>query len=163
MTYTKRNNLPKVEDYVVGQKYTFNINPIKQYKINRLANQVRDLKGFLEGNKNYSNIFDITVWPEFSPTGRLHFHGHVRIENIFAWAKDIVPGIIARYAVEVDTIESEEIWFKYCTKQTRLWGDYYPSSEYSFPLRFGAGAKSKLKGNILKELKITKVLHKRKP
>jgi CDP-glycerol glycerophosphotransferase (TagB/SpsB family) len=86
---------------------------------------------------NYDPLFYYQMYPELSRTGRLHFHGFIKVNDILNFYLKVVHGKLnakfggkPQYIFEIDTIGNgidenspAELlkWYKYCTKQQPLW------------------------------------------
>lgn len=116
----------KMEDCVPNQAYTFTISPNDDYqyfdKEDRLHKFISYWRRYF-CTKMYSNIA-VLLHIELSPAGRLHAHGRISFNNmrtITLFYLNNINMLLDRAQVEIDTIEDEEKWDNYCTKQA----DYF--------------------------------------
>ncbi len=110
----------KMESVKTHHRYAFNFNPIKQYsknRFNRMINHLKD-KVFKEGD---SDIYYVLIYPEYSPTGRLHFHGYILIKDVFRFYSSVLPNLDDCGTYVIKEIEDEVLWHKYVTKQIDIW------------------------------------------
>lgn len=70
---------------------------------------------------NALTYFKVTMYPETSPVGRIHYHGTIEISNIAMFMLKDMPELQALGTYEIDTISGIVEWTKYCTKQMHIW------------------------------------------
>ncbi len=108
--------LIKPEKITTGKIYTFNVN----YRNPLGSMSWRDLIILYKilFKKIQEHCF-ITMYPEFSPLMKLHYHGTIQFKHY----NDIIPAYMileeADAGIEIDTIEDYN-WYVYCNKQRYL-------------------------------------------
>lgn len=68
-----------------------------------------------------------SIFPEISPKGKLHFHGIVRITDMYKWFRTVVPlinDIGFNRVTKLDTPKEMITWSLYCRK------DWHKNKEY---------------------------------
>lgn len=111
-----RNCNLKMEDIKEGIEYSLSLNPSEQHfkqSLNRTINVIADLLKLFRPDKSCGGH----VYLECSPHGRLHFHGHIYILNIYEFYTYMIPKIEDKYTMEIDTIKDEKVWDDYIMKQ----------------------------------------------
>jgi len=118
----QKSQLLKLEDIIPQEAYAFTINPESQYfdknersTNSRMAMVTSRIKSILR-----SPNFQYKLYMEYSPTGRIHGHGWIWIFNPMAFLDEDIHGINEKAHIEIDTINNEDIWFEYCTKQCHI-------------------------------------------
>lgn len=111
---------PEPEYIKEGQDYSFTMNPLIQY----FDDPIRRLKVFIETKKFLSKFTCIqgVLYNEVSRNGRLHFHGTINIKSSYEFFVYCVPQLQAYCTYEIDELNHPEIWYKYCIKQSCIWG-----------------------------------------
>ena len=67
---------------------------------------------------------------ESSSTGRMHFHGIIKIRDIGRFLMTDLRSIGAAGTYEIDTLnDTPEIWYEYCLKQYHIWNDIISITE----------------------------------
>ena len=61
-------------------------------------------------------IGEVSLYPEISKTGRLHYHGTIKLVDSFEFYIHIIPLIKEVANMDIDTIADPEIWEQYYTK-----------------------------------------------
>lgn len=113
--------------------YTFTVSPREQYThskdltLEKHLKQILTIINKLGTNKDYY----FQLYPELSSTGRLHYHGTIKISNPFNFYLN-VQKVIDDCTMEIDTIEDPDIWKQYQLKQQHLWKDI----KYPYPLKW---------------------------
>lgn len=113
-----KNNV-SLEKAQVGEMYSFTVNPPddekavgKSYVLNdhtRMIALVQKLR--------YSYV---ELYPELSPTGRLHYHGYLMMEDIFGFYSHDIK-IISKWGnFKLDTIGNLQDWINYVQKQMSI-------------------------------------------
>lgn len=135
-TFRKKHDAMKIEDIETGQLYAFTLNPNDSIGKNELLTAY-----CTKHQKALRDILDevrLSIYPEISPTGRVHFHGTIQINNLYSWARS-VGGLLHLYTFCMKPISDDESvkekgayksWFEYCIKQQSFIkkhaGQYYP-------------------------------------
>lgn len=116
----------KYEDCKNDTVYTITLNPKNEYQY--FTNEDRK-QAFFRYHKNYiqkltfltkpimTNIFTTELYMEISPTGRLHFHGTIKILNKHMFYIHVLYKLQDMYSYEIDHLTDPVIWTKYCLKQ----------------------------------------------
>lgn len=113
----KHNSLPM--ETVKLSNYSLSINPAQAS-----GDIHRDYKACKKILKCFSHItsINITMFPEYSPTGRLHMHGVVifrSFEGVFQFY-EVLHQIKESCTYEFDTIEDVTKWRDYTLKQQHI-------------------------------------------
>lgn len=69
--------------------------------------------------KKYNGLMDYFLFPEFSKTGRFHFHGCIRIkhDSLVHFFFKFMPALIKLGAISIEHINDMAGWITYCKKQ----------------------------------------------
>lgn len=60
---------------------------------------------------------DYKMFPEFSDSGHLHWHGYVLVHDTVKWFMQVIPTIVKRIGfIKVKPVKSLQAWLEYCTK-----------------------------------------------
>lgn len=146
---------PKVETLETGVPYAISINPADEWKAGQLPiSWINRQYGVL---REMTRGLKLILYPESSPTGRLHFHGTIEVYDVFNYLmflkglalygtyciKGIVPDkpdATTTGALLEEGTETEEVattshkWLEYCTKQSYLFIPLFDSSVLAYPL-----------------------------
>lgn len=152
--YNKKlpHSAPKVEDLVLGELYAISLNPIEEWKAGQLPiawvkKQYTLLKELVRG-------CELQLYPESSPTGRLHFHGYILIKDTLEYLmtlkglscygtyciKPITDGGLVQGGdteashLGVDEGDVPQTWQQYCTKQAFIFEPLFKNSIMSYPM-----------------------------
>lgn len=124
----------KFEDMKIGVKYAFTFNP--EYQPQDL-NEVKKWYRFMyDSFVMFKNGVEVTLWPESSPTGRMHFHGILKVIDFYEYF-NFVKYFVLRGHYDLDTIEEEkgkQSWQDYCSKQESIWKKYFEDTSVGYPL-----------------------------
>lgn len=103
------------EHLKVNEKYAFSLN--QSYDPEDLKTSIDHLYKMLNC---CDSIAELVLYPEYSPIGRLHYHGYITIMDKYGfYSKDI--HMIKKYgSFELDTIEHPNKWIKYCEKNNDM-------------------------------------------
>lgn len=109
---------PKMEDCPINKDLSITINSAEAfpYLQSWLNHYMYMLKAYVSP---YIDIVDL--YPELSPSGRLHYHGRVRFNNyeqVVSWY--FTHHKINGLNISLDTISDSKIWTKYILKQKKL-------------------------------------------
>lgn len=113
-------HIPKPENMLPNVGYAFTVSPSNTFQYfsereNRIGKCVR-----IAYNKLNHSCIQYKLYIEVSRTGRIHYHGYIWIKDIREFFIDVVP-ILKDYAqIEIDTIEDDEVWEHYITKQCAI-------------------------------------------
>ena len=120
---TKRNLNIKYEDMKNDHTYSITLNPENAYQFWDLPDRIETFKKHHINNlkksslKDRINIFVLDIRLEFSPAGRLHFHGYIKILNKLKFYEYTLNKLTEQYQYEIDTIADHEVWETYINKQ----------------------------------------------
>lgn len=142
-----KNQIPDMEVINKDEWYAITLNPSQQYECRRLNQQHRRLN---KHYKNHAKIYSLRLYPELSSTGRLHFHGYIRISKVFLFYYKVVPTLISNYTIVIKEVTSED-WDTYCKKQNKLWTTEL-GYEYTFPLVYNHVPTDRIKTSFKKLL-----------
>lgn len=124
----------KAEEYIeLGGRYAITINPedtrdTEKDTIKDYANLREHLNEVCDEHKR--NIFgrlkfcELEIYPEISPTGRLHHHAILTVIDTVGFLWHDVQVIRENAQCEIDTIKEMQVWLDYCTKQTHIMKPY---------------------------------------
>lgn len=145
MTQTLKNNWIPPENITQGKLYTFTFNPIIQPKGGGFRKWYRDQYVFFNKFKEYVLLI---LHVEASPSGRLHFHGFIRIYDIPNFILFMVPAINEFGSSEMDTCNDIITWTTYVNKQSEIWSNYINNSSnlIPYPVRIGSAECNLLAG-----------------
>lgn len=152
----RKNDWLKFEHLKIGHTYAFNFNP--DYQPETLAKTVsmkfasfdRDILDFCRRTyelfSHYTQICNVTLWLETSPSARFHFHGLLTIVDlrrfpIFIQMIEKMGASRMREQMDVlsdtllyDDIGKYESWYAYCTKQKHIWEGIFKNSTLKYPM-----------------------------
>lgn len=115
--YNKSPN-PKLELMTISTEYGITINSRETQPI--LKNWEMQYCQLIEDNI-IPYINKLILYPELSPSGRLHYHGTVTFktyDQILTW---YLKGKNPEINIMITTIREKEVWTKYITKQQLFW------------------------------------------
>lgn len=148
---------PQSRIYLKGVKYTINVSP------NDMVQGTDDLLGDDTPNTRLNRVYEMVskdiispaclyaqmaLYPEFSVPevyynqpgknggkkySRIHFHGWIKFTQPLAWLENC-SHLFHNYRIEIDTIEDEDYWIKYYTKDKYCMADYCRNRQLSYPL-----------------------------
>lgn len=122
MSYQKFKFL-KYECVTNNDTYTISLNPEDSYQFwnsdDRMEVFTLHHAAYLKKLTlvNRTNVFTTDIYLEISPTGRLHYHGTIKILNKKLFYLHTLHKLQSYYVYEIDTIADSDTWFAYCTKQ----------------------------------------------
>jgi len=112
------------EDILEDTPYAFSYNPepmkLKEngeYLFKREYNRMNKLLYLLKGSL-------VEVYPETSPSGKIHFHGTITILNFPTFCLIDLYTLQACGTYEIDLMTDKEKWTTYCIKQSKYWKPY---------------------------------------
>lgn len=143
---------PEMETMIVDKLYTFNLNPpdtdirgaiTDDKKLFRdcVSHQIDDTvilrKRILRYHKDLHSLKYCTIdyYPELSHTGRIHFHGTIKIHNILLFYYIDLSTLKSMGHYCIDTIDDLKIREIYQTKQISLFECVFKKTAYSLPLK----------------------------
>lgn len=113
------------EEVVLDGWYSFNLNPQQQHEL--------EATPIARWNKTYQEIqslisifipyAEIEGHLELSRTGRIHMHGYVLFKDIAGFYL-VLPKILKKCTIEIDTIADMDYWQSYCTKSSKVLKQY---------------------------------------
>lgn len=115
-----KNIVPKLEDVRPGSIWAFTIAPETQYlhpvpDVERLEKMRRWLK-----NRLAISSISYKIYIELSPSGRIHGHGWLWIENPVAFVLFDIPTLLKENTLCIKPIDDPDKWLEYCTKQSHM-------------------------------------------
>ncbi len=110
--------------YKKDEIYSFTVNPSDAGQFFR-GNSIHRIRDAINYNvKHFNNILvdysDITLYPEISRQGRIHYHGYIRINDVFNFHVNTLHKLKDKYIYEIDTIKDSDIWSKYILKDKSI-------------------------------------------
>lgn len=168
MNFSKpKHVLPKIEDLEVNTEYAITLNPARASgtrQLNVLVNLlIQDIKAMVDS-------MTLKLYPEYSPVGRLHYHGTVQIHDIIQYVKDITV-LIEHFTVCIkplaegdDDDESEAseeddeqyaTWEEYCRKQEEIIKPVLEAGKLAYPVVINTG--NDIPANKKKVIKVRKL------
>lgn len=76
----------------------------------------------------------LQLYPELSQTGRLHYHGYIRIKNIFNFVWQDLH-ILSDYVYEIDTCETNDnVYQMYIQKQMHTMQPIFMELDFDYPI-----------------------------
>jgi len=129
--FETKNKMIPVENLTEGMWYAFTYNPLVQPIIKDRVVHVDDWliqqrRHFGEYDNRYC---DLIMYMESSTSGRLHWHGCIRLHDIAGFMLKVYPLIVIEASTEIDYLTDKDIWFNYCTKQLKVFKESYQSAE----------------------------------
>lgn len=139
-----------VEKIILGEDYTLTINPrlqpdLRNVSLKRTKASIGMVyRKLYENLVQYKDYLDMVIFPEFSSTGRLHYHGTIKINNIIMYLNFVNQ--LADWAhYEIDTIgpkESDRLtWEKYIQKQKIYMLPLFKDNVFGYPMLISAKMK----------------------
>lgn len=112
-----RDIIPKPEDLRGDVSYAFSINPESQFfgDVKRVTRVINVMRRTLN-----SDTISYRIYPEVSRTGRIHFHGYLRIWDTGRFYVYLVPELLKIATITLEEIFNDEIWEDYIIKQCPL-------------------------------------------
>lgn len=117
-TWGDRQQIPNIEDIVIGNFYTLTINPSDKGQYTKSMKRITEC--ISHGSYILNNYFpDCIAYPEISKKGRFHWHGILRFNHSDEICEFYIklPILLMDNSVEIDTISNGEKWLEYCKKQ----------------------------------------------
>lgn len=121
MKYKEKYSILKPEDIVLFNRYSFSFNPEDQPKPQRFYSITLNL--FTSWAEQIYNMFvslrycEVETYMEISKSSRLHFHGYIKINDIFNFYFYDLPKIKHYGTLEIDHIKDPLVWDLYIKKQ----------------------------------------------
>lgn len=114
-----KTEIPKLEELQNHDIFAFTISPddARQFwtDIDRLPKSINSLKSALK-----SQHFEYKLYIELSPTGRIHGHGWLWINNPIGFVIHDVHNITNHNTICIKPIDNPDKWVDYCTKQSHI-------------------------------------------
>lgn len=121
MVYKAAHQCIKPEDVIPFNKYTFSYNPEEQPSVQRFYSiRLNEMESW---SQKIYDVFDslkysrIDTYVEISGSGRLHFHGYIRIYDIPNFYFYDLKKLKHYGTYEIDFITDPLKWDLYCKKQ----------------------------------------------
>lgn len=126
----------KIEEIELNKAYTISINPKIQPDDMSKKKVYVWYRKFYEFVNKYKDGVYLSLYIESSPTGRLHFHGILKVLEIIKYI-DLLQALSASCSYEIDTIENLENteWFDYMRKQREIWEEYFRKNIIGYPMQ----------------------------
>lgn len=120
------------ENISTHANYSFTLNPeVQYYEIQDGIERFNTWNAHMYKElKRLHGIESLKIWPEISQSGRLHFHGIIKIKDVIEFALVDVPLLIRIGHLEIDTINDEDVWNKYIRKSIQLMKPLMSSNIY---------------------------------
>lgn len=117
MEYKMKNVLPKLEDTILGHMYAFTINPETQYfdDLERMPKVINYIKRLLS-----NPYIEYELYIELSPTGRIHGHGWIWLQDPFKFYLHEVHKLTQKATIVIKEIDNPQVWLDYCIKQSHI-------------------------------------------
>lgn len=120
---TPRNEVMPYEEYVIGRRYAFTINPELQcVEVSDSTDRYKAVRQQILKILNHDS-FDYELYLELSPTGRVHGHGYIVFHNPFVFVMTHLHQICMRATVCIKYIDDEAKWQQYILKQVASYPD----------------------------------------
>lgn len=128
MTLTEKksfgNSSLKLEEYEVGTHYAITINPPDKRLYLKSHHQLdyglgKEINAHLEWVSLCEGV-QFQLYPELSPTGRLHYHGTILMKNIMIFMTHDIKIIDNHCQYCIKHIDDTDEWIQYITKQAPL-------------------------------------------
>lgn len=146
-----QHTAPKMEDIKLNVPMAITLNPIKEH------DPTKPIMCFITSQYNYlqqhseSGGYKLLLYPEASPTAKIHFHGYLIISDIHKWIQKgcILLKDLNSFAIKLffnekkDEVDEdgepkgEEKWKQYCTKQQHIFKPLFESNVLDYPLNIG--------------------------
>lgn len=143
----KMHSAPPMEKMSNEDLYTITLSPPDERHNQMLKNEVQTEvhyrhvidKHMLALQKGLRNVKLLKLYPELSPTGRLHYHGYIMLKDVFMfyYADQYALQQIGSYEIDTigDTVEDMEKYDKYCKKQEAIMRPYIENnSNWEYPI-----------------------------
>lgn len=150
--YQKHDNkpphvAPKVENLQLGATYAITINPSNEWTSGQMP--IEWVRRQYDQITQLCRGVELCLYVESSPTGRLHFHGIMKLINIIDYLrfvsnmKSYCTYAIKEFfeaAAETDTKVNPSgkspylLWHEYCTKQSKIWTPIFKSNVLNYAI-----------------------------
>lgn len=120
-----KQNIIAPENWELDTYYSITLNPCDDYQYwseisdERIKKSKNHMKYLI---RRYCNIH-MDLYLEISRTGRLHWHGTIKISHINhvrEFYLVVIHELMTKHHVDVDTIEDMDKWIEYCTKGIKI-------------------------------------------
>lgn len=136
---------PKAETIILNNRYAISINPNEEWTptshpMTWVKKTVAKLQDALSG-------CTLELYPEFSPTGRMHYHGVIDIKDHVEYFRFLnLLKLNSTYNIKELFISNSETtdketrkealdkWLAYCTKQAHIFMPLFKNSILSYPI-----------------------------
>ena len=107
-----------LEDIVPNGIYSFTLNPSSQFESQetRFSLMYKTIENIFD---DFFNTIHVTLYPEISKLGRIHFHGYIQIIKPLDFYLHIIPKLMKVCTFEIDTYDGNSKWETYITKQKK--------------------------------------------
>lgn len=119
----KKISLEKKQMYKKEKTYSITIScgfqaTRKEYRDRRPLSEINHfVRNFALKLARFSTF---QFYPEISRNGYWHWHGVIKILNVFRFHLEILPYLKTASVFEIDTIEDPEVWSNYMTKDMEV-------------------------------------------
>lgn len=135
--FAQKYNCLSPEDINCLEYYTFTLSPQEQplqtnlgkMKLNCIYNWYHEK---IIRSLNRLHYCKYTLFTEISKSGRLHYHGTIKIEEIAMFYYHDVPLLKHIGTYEIDTIKDHKIWKTYCLKQKGFMRDFCTKNDIEY-------------------------------
>lgn len=142
MTHIKNNIKLKPETTQLNTLYSITISPPDYREINtgrcNSVNVIRDYEQkYIETTQLFKRLHhcELELYPELSPTGRLHFHGYIIIKNIFNFFYHDLY-LLNKISYEIDTLNDDNnIYNQYIKKQIHIMEPIHKTLLFDYPYK----------------------------
>lgn len=135
--YTRpRNQIPKLEALNSIETYAITISP---NNTNQFSGHTDRFKHTIHQHsftwlKDLCKTSEIKLYMEFSPEGRIHYHGTIKINDIFKFYQDLFPMLNDHFTCVIKPIKDQEWIQTYCQKQAHIIQPYCEENNIDYPL-----------------------------
>lgn len=146
----QKQKAPKMEQYIINVIYAITLSPPDRRQLNGAkmikGNELETYKTLMENINEDLQYFkklkysSLELYPELSPTGRLHYHGYIQIKDILKFTYHDLH-LLNQISYEIDTMSEDPCgiykYEQYVLKQKELWKPFieYESMEYPIKIK----------------------------
>lgn len=125
------------------------INPSHQHDTNKLFhNRIDSFATYWSGKLNACPAKQFEFRIEMSKTGRLHYHGYVKVDDPLELGNWIFQIKNNKNIIDIDTISCLKTWKKYIRKDEELFTRYYNNPKYDLIIKYPKQIKNTIKNQI---------------
>lgn len=143
LQFHAKHKAPKLETLEKGGFYAITLSPedIRDKETYKVPNNIQVLEDFRTKYRDIENILKtklggsyVELYPEFSPTGRLHFHGVINITDLFTFSYHDLFIFQKLGMYEIDTMDDIPKWTLYMGKQAHIFKPICDKLNIDYPL-----------------------------